>query len=148
LQTSHCYLGHAGSWRGLMAALQTPLDALAFDMPGHGRSPLTAPPVDFHAEVAGLMPGLLAQVAPDGRPALIIGHSFGAASALRHALDHPDSVAGLVLIEPVFFAAARDEPEYPGWAAEDALIHAAVAAGDLDRRGSRLPGAERRRHPL
>lgn len=130
---AHCYLGHAGMWRGLMAALRTPLDALAFDMPGHGRSPLDHPPDDYHALVAGLFPDLLAQVAPDGRPALLIGHSFGAASALRHALHHPASVAGLVLIEPVFFAAARDQPEYPDWQTADAPIQQALLAGDTDR---------------
>lgn len=129
---AHCYLGHAGTWRGLMAALRTPLDALAFDMPGHGRSPLSAPPVDYHAEVAGLFPGLLAQVAPDGRPALLIGHSFGAAAALRHALERPATVAGLVLIEPVFFAAAAGMPEHADWIAASAPIDLAVAEGRLD----------------
>ena len=129
---AHCYLGHAGTWRGLMAALRSPLDALAFDMPGHGRSPLTALPVDYHAEVAGLFPGLLETLAPDGRPALIIGHSFGAASALRHALDRPETVAGLVLIEPVFFAAARGMAEHAAWMKDEAPIHAALAEGRLD----------------
>lgn len=129
---AHCFLGHAGTWRGLMASLQTPLDALAFDMPGHGRSPLSAPPVDYHAEVVALFPDLLAQLAPDGRPVLLIGHSFGAASALRHALNHPRTVAGLVLIEPVFFAAAAGMPEYAEWIAENAPIDSAVSEGRLD----------------
>lgn len=115
-----------------MRALARPLDALAFDMPGHGRSPpLPAPPDDLHAAVAALVPSLQTQLAPDGRPALLIGHSFGGAAVLRHALDHPASVAGLVLIEPVFFAAARHSPEYDSWLAQDAPIHDAVARGDL-----------------
>lgn len=35
-----------------------------------------------------------------GRPAVVIGHSYGAAIALRLALDHPERVAGLVLLAP------------------------------------------------
>ncbi|WP_170263732.1 alpha/beta fold hydrolase [Blastochloris sulfoviridis] len=34
------------------------------------------------------------------RRVLVVGHSFGGAVALRYALDHPDEVAGLVLVNP------------------------------------------------
>lgn len=126
---AHCFLGHRGTWARLVARLARPLDALAFDLPGHGESPMPAAPGDFHAEVAALVPKLLAQIAPQGAPVLGIGHSFGGAVLLRHALLHPATVAGLVLIEPVFFAVARGRPEYDVWEGTEAPVLALVAAG-------------------
>ena len=126
---AHCFLGHAGSWKGLVGQLADAPAALAFDLPGHGRSPFPAAPGDFHAEVAALIPGLIAQAAPDGAAVLGMGHSFGGAVLLRHALAQPETVAGLVLVEPVFFAAARGTPEWDRWMTDEAPVHAALAAG-------------------
>lgn len=122
---AHCFLGHGGSWKALLEALPVPLDALAPDLPGHGRSPMPADPGDFHAEVAAALTGII------DRPSLLIGHSFGAASMLRHALHHPDTVTGLVLIEPVFFAVAEGQPEYAPYRETEGPLHAAARAGRL-----------------
>lgn len=69
------------------------------DRPGHGYS---GRPDD--AETLGVqaaqMAGALEQLAP-GEQAVIVGHSFGGAVALRLALDHPEKVKGLVLLAPV-----------------------------------------------
>ncbi|MBP2167433.1 putative alpha/beta hydrolase family esterase [Erwinia toletana] len=40
------------------------------------------------------------QLPPQGSPALLIGHSFGALAALSWARRHPERVAGLVLVAP------------------------------------------------
>ncbi|MFN4100491.1 MAG: alpha/beta fold hydrolase [Pararhodobacter sp.] len=121
---AHCFLGHGGSWARMVEAFPLPLDALAPDLPGHGRSPVPADPGDFHGLVAGAIGGLVT------RPSLLIGHSFGAAAMLRYALHHPGQVTGLVLIEPVFFAAVTEEPDYPLWYAGEEAVQAAVRAGD------------------
>lgn len=123
---AHCFLGHAGAWKGLVARLADPVDALAFDLPGHGRSPMPDRVGDLHADVAAEVPGLLAGLGP---APLGFGHSFGGAVLLRHALTDPGAFAGLVLVEPVFFAAARGTPEYPAWQAAEAPVHAALAEG-------------------
>jgi len=122
---AHCFLGHGGSWKPLVEALPTPLDPLAPDLPGHGRSPMPADPGDFHALAAEALGALI------NRPSLLIGHSFGAAALLRHAPLHPASATGVVLIEPVFFAVARTAPEYAPDRASEAWVHDGVAAGDL-----------------
>ncbi|MCC0077851.1 MAG: alpha/beta hydrolase [Rhodobacter sp.] len=122
---AHCFLGNGGSWRRLLAAM-APLDALSLDLPGHGASPMPDSPGDFHALTAD---AITAQVA---QPSLLIGHSFGAASMLRHALHHPQTVTGLVLIEPVFFAAARGMPAYDPYRESERALHGAVRAGDLE----------------
>lgn len=121
---AHCFLGHSGSWAGFVDALDTPLDALAFDLPGHGRSAIPEEPGDFHQ--------LCAQVAGDmvTRRSVLIGHSFGAASLLRYAAHHPALVAGLVLIEPVFFAAARGSDVYDRYVARENPMNTAFAARD------------------
>jgi lipase len=126
---THCFLGHSGTWPRLLASMEAPLDAIAFDMPGHGRSAEWSGQGDLAAEVAGLI-GERA-----GREALLAGHSFGGAAALRFALENPARTTGVVLIEPVLFAAAKDEPEYAPYLADEAGLHAALAAGDMDRAG-------------
>jgi len=73
------------SWRGVLPLLAEQADVLAVDLPGHGFS--GQPP----ASQMGL-PGMAAQVAAlleaEGmRPDIIIGHSAGAAIAIRMALD-------------------------------------------------------------
>lgn len=71
--------------------------ALAFDRPGHGHSsrPAQAARLGVAAELIGQ-----ALTALDATPAVIVAHSLGSATALRLALDHPEKVAGLVLIAP------------------------------------------------
>lgn len=126
---AHCFLGHSGGWQGLVAAMESPLDALAFDMPGHGRSPAWNDPTglsDYQADVTAQLAALVDQ------PSLLIGHSFGATCALRHALDRPETVLGLVLFEPVFFAAAADEPEFAAHLRAEHGFAAALRAGDLE----------------
>lgn len=69
------------------------------DRPGHGHSSRPE-----HAETLGkqaeLMVGALEALAP-GEKAIVVGHSFGGAVALRVALDYPDKVDSLVLLAPV-----------------------------------------------
>ncbi len=120
---AHCFLGNGASWAPMVGALPVPVDALAFDMPGHGRSPMPEDPGDFHAAVTAVIGGLVTQ------PSLLVGHSFGGAAMLRHALQYPSTAIGLVLIEPVLFAAARDEPEFPPYRASEQALRDAVQAG-------------------
>ncbi|MEM9053844.1 MAG: alpha/beta hydrolase, partial [Pseudomonadota bacterium] len=72
---------------------------LMADRPGHGYSER---PDDSEtlAVQAAQMAGALEAVAP-GEQAVIVGHSFGGAVALRLALDHPEKVKALVLLAPV-----------------------------------------------
>lgn len=73
------------------------------DLPGHGTLPLWDGRSDVHTESTRLAIGL----AEVSGPVDVMGHSFGATVALRLALERPDLVRSLSLIEPVLFAAAR-----------------------------------------
>jgi len=72
---------------------------LMADRPGHGYSvrPKNGSNLAVQAEQ---MAGILEALAP-GEKAIVLGHSFGGAVALRLALDRPDLVAALVLAAPV-----------------------------------------------
>ncbi|NOD36884.1 MULTISPECIES: alpha/beta fold hydrolase [unclassified Ruegeria] len=102
----HCTIAHSGVWSGLAKAMDGNASLVAPDMLSHGRSPDWDGQGDFFdhvtnnaaAELAGQMD--------------VVGHSFGAIIALRLALEHPERVRSLILIEPVFFAIAhRDAPD-------------------------------------
>jgi pimeloyl-ACP methyl ester carboxylesterase len=69
------------------------------DRPGLGHSdrPANANRLETQAK---LMAGVLDTLAP-GEKAVIVGHSFGGAVALRVAIERPDLVSGLVLLAPV-----------------------------------------------
>jgi len=122
---AHCFLGHSGGWKRLLAALDTPLDAIAFDLPGHGRSAPWDGQGDLHSAATAVLARLVT------RPSLLIGHSFGGTLALRHALERPEAIRGMVLIEPVFFAAAADTPEFGPYFEAERPLRDAFGRGDL-----------------
>ncbi len=125
----HCALADSANWGPLARDLSGALTMTAFDMPGHGRSARW----DRRGEVQGVTAGIAADFL--GGPTDIIGHSFGATVALRLAVERPELVRSLVLIEPVFFAVARHvTPDtFAAQAAHDAAQSAALRAGEAHR---------------
>jgi pimeloyl-ACP methyl ester carboxylesterase len=83
---------------------------VAYDARGHGES---APAPDPSAYDYGDLAGDLVDVLDDRGidRAVLAGASMGAHTALRVALDHPDRVAGLVVITPAYDPADHDDPE-------------------------------------
>jgi pimeloyl-ACP methyl ester carboxylesterase len=72
---------------------------LMVDRPGHGYSERPEKSETLAVQAAQAI-GALETLAP-GQKAVVVGHSFGGAVALRVALDRPDLVSGLVLSAPV-----------------------------------------------
>lgn len=68
------------------------------DRPGQGYSVTGTGPVASPAYQVTLIREVLRSL--DGGRLIVVGHSFGGLIALRYALDNPDTVAGLVLINP------------------------------------------------
>lgn len=140
----HCSLAHSGAWKGLMAALGHRWRATAFDHPGHGRSP----DWDGVEDLNDLSTRIARELLPEG-PVDLVGHSFGGSVALRIALEQPERVRRLVLIEPVLFSVARaDAPEVYAWhRAHMGRVRAEIARGAreeaarffLDSWGTGLP---------
>ena len=127
----HCSLAHAGAWSGLAAALHG-VTITATDAPGHGRAADWVPGTDMHA-LATAQSIAMAESLGQGAPIDLMGHSFGGTVALRIAVERPDLVRSLTLVEPVIFAAARavDAPAYADFRASHMGFADKVAAGDL-----------------
>lgn len=98
----HCALASGKAWTGLAAALSHRFSMIAPDMPGHGRSGAWDHRCDLHDQVTAIARDCL------GDGGHVIGHSFGATVALRLAIEAPDLVRSVTLIEPVLFAAAGE----------------------------------------
>lgn len=128
----HCGLAHSGAWRPVAAALKDRLTCLAFDMPSHGQSDPWDGIGDIHDLVTGLAQSFLDQ------PQHVIGHSFGATVALRLAMEQPDKVLTLTLIEPVLFSITR----YSDLAVFDAFVARMTPRLEAMTRGDYLAAAE------
>lgn len=83
----------------LAPRLQDDFRVLMADRPGHGYSgrPEAAETLEVQA---AQMAAVLRKLAPEQK-AVVVGHSYGGAVALRLALDYPDLVNGVVLLAPV-----------------------------------------------
>ena len=125
----HCTLAHAGAWRGVGAALADTLTLTAIDMLGHGKAPKWSAQGDLHDACTDQAASVLTE------PMDVIGHSFGATVALRLAIEHPERVRSLTMIEPVLFAAARlDAPDAMAAHLEEARPHiSALEEGDMEQ---------------
>jgi pimeloyl-ACP methyl ester carboxylesterase len=85
--------------RELTALLRRDHEVVTFDLSGHG----LASPVGRYSFDAFLS-DLVAVLAEVGRPGLpeapvLVGYSLGADLAVHHASEHPEAVAGLVLVD-------------------------------------------------
>ncbi len=81
-------------WKDLFAALPPGSGAIAFDLPGHGRSGSldSLPSIEAMAEVAEWVAGECRVERP-----VLVGHGMGALIALAWAGTRRDAIAGLVL---------------------------------------------------
>lgn len=136
----HCSLAHGGAWRALPGAFDAEFTFAAPDFPSHGRSELWDRQGRYHDACTAVAASFLR-----GDPIDLIGHSFGATVALRLALEQPDRIRSLVLIEPVFFAVAlADDPDFVSDmnVLDDVLAHEgrhAATRGFLQAWGGGLP---------
>ncbi|OBG43429.1 alpha/beta hydrolase [Mycobacterium alsense] len=91
----HGLTGYGGRWRHLAGFLPE-IAIAAPDLLGHGRSSWAAPwTIDANVEaLASLLD------AEADAPALVVGHSFGGALAMRLAAARPQRVAALLLLDP------------------------------------------------
>lgn len=82
------------SWRALMPLLAERFQVVAVDLPGHGFTSGRPMGGLAMASMARAVAGLMAALSLS--PALIIGHSAGAAIAIRLALDGPAKPAAII----------------------------------------------------
>jgi pimeloyl-ACP methyl ester carboxylesterase len=86
----------AGSWARVAPGLALSHRVAALDLAGHGESAPHGGRLTLDDLVASAEVGI--RHAGGGRPAVLVGNSFGGFLALVHATRHPAEVAGLVLV--------------------------------------------------
>ncbi len=96
----HGFGGDLDNWLFNLGPLAAVADVVALDLPGHGQSDIALPGASVEA-LAAFVVAFLDRL--DIRRAHLVGHSLGAAVAAQLALDHPERVAGLVLVAPAGF---------------------------------------------
>ena len=137
----HGALGDYRQWEPIGAALDGSHRVIAVSRRFHWPNPPPAGgvPYTFEAQSADLEALLLSL----GRPAHVVGHSYGAGVALLTALRHPERVRSLTLVEPPFGSLVP--PSAPGFAGElasrdsiVAAIRASVWAGESERAAEAL----------
>jgi pimeloyl-ACP methyl ester carboxylesterase len=69
---------------------------ISVDRPGFGRSGPGTPERSLVRQAAAL--NRVIEQRSDGRPALLVGHSYGGPVIVRMAIDRPDLVAGVILV--------------------------------------------------
>jgi pimeloyl-ACP methyl ester carboxylesterase len=108
-----CVHGLGGSyanWVGLAPLLARRARVLAVDLAGHGRTPAAGRRTDVRANQR-LLDRFLTEVA--GRPTVLVGNSMGGMISVMQASAAPDTVAGLVLLNPALPRprGVRQDPE-------------------------------------
>jgi len=125
----HSNASSSAQWRGLMDSLTPTHHVLAPDLYGAGKSP------DWHsdriislADEAALIEPVLQHA---GSPFILVGHSHGAALALRIAAQAPGRLRALALYEPTLFSLIEADGPAPN-EADGIRAAVAAAAGALD----------------
>lgn len=95
--------GAPGSWDAYMkylgdSALMRRAHLVSVDRPGYGKSGLGQSVISIEDQSAMIAPLLDAN--NSGKPAILVGHSYGGPVIARMAMDYPEKVAALILLAP------------------------------------------------
>ena len=83
------------TWAAQMAALEMRFTVVAFDLLGHGQSPVPEDPTLYSRD--GALADLDDIVASLGHKPVLVGHSLGGYLSLAYAATRPGSVRGMVV---------------------------------------------------
>ena len=116
----HGGLGSIDMFRPMLPKLSEHRQVIAVDLQGHGRTPLGRPtinPVDIGNDMGPLLTRL------GYKQVDVFGYSFGGATALQLAIQHPEQVRRLALMSVGF----AQDGFYPEMLPQQAAVGAAMA---------------------
>ena len=90
----HGFSDSASGWSQVAPTLAQHYRLVTLDLPGHGVSGPDTPPLGFH----DLQAGLDAALQDQGDQLILLGNSLGGFLAMRFAIDHPERVQRLLLL--------------------------------------------------
>ncbi|WP_335675528.1 alpha/beta fold hydrolase [Serinicoccus hydrothermalis] len=93
----HGLLGRGRNFTGIAKALQPDFRCVLLDMPDHGRSPWTE--AFDYAGAADLVVQQLRALGAEGTPVNLVGHSMGGKIAMTAALQAPELLDRLVVVD-------------------------------------------------
>jgi len=128
----HSSASSRGQWRAAALRLAPRYRVLAPDLHGYGGTPL--PPTLATFGIDDEVALLDAMIDLAGGEVQLVGHSYGGAIALRAAVQGPERVRSLVLIEPTAFHLLRLLGERVAWSEVERVAKrhiALVESGDL-----------------
>jgi pimeloyl-ACP methyl ester carboxylesterase len=132
----HANASSSAQWRHLSELLASRFQVVAPDLYGAGGTPeWPSDRIITLADEAALIEPLLADAKT---PVALVGHSYGAAVALKTALAAPHRIAALVVYEPTLFAVIEQTSPRPNDAdgIRGAVADAAAALDMGDRFGA------------
>ncbi len=127
--------GSAGSgkqWRHLVDAMTDRREVICPDLPGYGGARAAMVPVAAMMDAEAAI--IQQQISEIGQPVHLVGHSYGAAVALKLAMRAPSALASLTIIEPAMFhlldqGSAGDRKLYRQITAVAGMVSSAIAEG-------------------
>lgn len=113
----------AESWYQQVTAFEDRYRCYVIDMPGHGESDLLTNPTLVLEDFAEALKTFITNVV--GEPAIIVGHSLGAMTALQTAVSYPEVVRGVGAFNAIY--------NRPDHAAQNVQTRAESLINDLDQ---------------
>ena len=113
----------AESWYQQVSAFNDRYRCYVIDMPGHGESDLLPNPTLTLEDFAAALNNFIQNVV--GEPAIIVGHSLGAMTALQTAVSYPKIVRGVAAFNAIY--------NRPDNAARDVQTRAESLLNDLEQ---------------
>lgn len=113
----------AESWYQQVTAFEDRYRCYVIDMPGHGESDLLSNPTLVLEDFAAALQTFITNVV--GEPAIIVGHSLGAMTALQTAVSYPEVVRGVGAFNAIY--------NRPDHAAQNVQTRAESLINDLDQ---------------
>ena len=143
----HASASSARQWQSLADELAGNVEVLLPHLVGYGQA---APfdetaPYSFSTEIDAVVDQIGSRWLEDGTKIHLVGHSYGAATALHLAQRFPERIASLTLFEPILFRLLADDEGWSKECLEICLVGNYVrskAYGSFSRTGavSDLPG--------